>query len=180
MNRTLVLLFVTAVLVVGLGGGLAVAQEASPTADMEMEEENLCPESTDTAGDTPMAMEGMDATPEAMAEETGEAMAETPDATTGESPAASPAADGEACEVEIENSAFVPANIEVAAGTTVTWENYDDPAAVGPHTVTADDGSFDSGNLEMDQTFSHTFDTAGDYAYHCENHPNMTGSVTVS
>ena len=63
----------------------------------------------------------------------------------------------------------------MTAGTTVTWTNSDSTQ----HTVTADDGSFDSGVLAQGQTFSHTFDTAGTIAYHCTIHPNMQATVTV-
>ena len=50
--------------------------------------------------------------------------------------------------VSISNFAFDPADLSVTAGTEVTWTN-DDPT---PHTVTAEDGSFDSGTLEPGQT----------------------------
>jgi plastocyanin len=46
--------------------------------------------------------------------------------------------------------------------------------------VTADDGSFDSGSLATDATFSQTFDAAGTFAYHCTIHPSMTGTITVA
>ena len=42
------------------------------------------------------------------------------------------------------------------------------------------DGTFDSGNMATGDTFSHTFDTAGDFPYYCTPHPWMTGTVTVS
>ena len=71
--------------------------------------------------------------------------------------------------------AFAPAALEVAAGTTVYWTNQDWP----PHTVTADDGSFDSRRLDAGQTFGHTFETPGEYTYHCVFQPLMVGSVTV-
>ena len=79
-------------------------------------------------------------------------------------------------QVRIEDFAFVPANIVVEAGTTVTWTNYD---GVG-HTVTSDEGDeLDSDLLGGNETFSHTFDEPGAYRYHCTPHPNMQGLVTV-
>lgn len=78
--------------------------------------------------------------------------------------------------VAIQNFAFEPATLEVPAGTTVNWTNIDTTA----HTVTADDGSFDSGNLAVNESFSYRFDTAGSYAYHCNYHPSMTGTITVT
>jgi plastocyanin len=78
--------------------------------------------------------------------------------------------------VEIADFAFSPESLEVEAGTTVTWINNDS----APHTVTSDDGAFDSGTLETGDTFSFTFDEAGTFAYHCDIHPRMTATVEVS
>lgn len=83
---------------------------------------------------------------------------------------------GEAVTATIEGFAFNPATLEVAAGTTVTWTNNDSAA----HTVTADDGSFQSGRLEQGDSFSYTFETAGTFSYFCEYHSGMTATVTVS
>jgi plastocyanin len=80
-----------------------------------------------------------------------------------------------AMAVTIKNFAFSPDSLEVPVGTTVTWTNQDSAA----HTVTADDGSFDSGQLATGATFSQTFATAGTYAYHCANHPKMTATIVV-
>lgn len=76
----------------------------------------------------------------------------------------------------IENFTFTPDPIEISQGDTVTWTNNDDFA----HTVTADDDSFDSGNIDGGATFEQTFDETGDFTYHCAIHNQMTGSVTVS
>jgi len=78
--------------------------------------------------------------------------------------------------VSISNFAFDPGVLEIAAGTTVTWTNNDG----ANHTVTADDGSFDSGSFGSGATFSFTFDTPGTFTYHCDIHSNMTGSVVVT
>ena len=78
-------------------------------------------------------------------------------------------------KVSIANMAFSPASITVTAGTMVTWTNNDNMT----HTVTADDGSYDSGNIVTGNGFSKTFTVAGTYAYHCTIHPSMTGTVIV-
>jgi amicyanin len=80
-----------------------------------------------------------------------------------------------AAAVDIEHFAFDPPTLRVAAGTTVTWTNRD---AI-PHTMTAHDGGFDSGELAKGQSYSHRFDVPGTYAYHCHPHPNMTGTIVV-
>jgi plastocyanin len=78
--------------------------------------------------------------------------------------------------VAIVDFAFDPATLEVPVGTTVTWTNQ----GAAPHTVTADDGTFDSGTLQPGGTFSMTFDTPGTFTYHCEIHPSMTATIVVT
>lgn len=80
--------------------------------------------------------------------------------------------DGDVCLSGIQ---FVPGDLTVAAGDSVTWESVDSP----DHTVTADDGAFDSGTISNGDTFEQTFDEAGEFAYHCEIHPSMTGTISV-
>jgi plastocyanin len=90
-------------------------------------------------------------------------------------PTSTPGAAAKSASVAIKDFEFTPATVTIAVGGTVTWTNN------GPstHTVTADDGSFDSGNLSQGKTFSHTFQTAGTFAYHCSIHPFMTATVIV-
>jgi plastocyanin len=78
--------------------------------------------------------------------------------------------------VSIKGFAFNPAQISVKVGDTVTWTNNDDTT----HTVTASDGSFDSGNLDTGKTFSQTFTTAGTFSYICSIHTGMKATVTVT
>jgi hypothetical protein len=66
--------------------------------------------------------------------------------------------------------------VTVHVGDTITWTNQD----VAPHTATASDGSFDTGNISQGKSGSHTFDTAGTFAYICSIHPSMKGTVTVA
>ena len=78
--------------------------------------------------------------------------------------------------VQVVDFAFEPAMVMIEPGTTVTWTNAGDR----PHTVTADDGSFDSGRLDPGETFSYTFDQPGTFTYVCGFHPEMQGSVMVA
>ena len=89
-------------------------------------------------------------------------------------PAASPVA-AAAHTVQITDSTFGPGVLTIQVGDTVTWTNADDR----PHTVTSNDGAFDSGNLDEGATFSFTFDATGTYAYLCEYHPEMTATIVV-
>jgi len=77
--------------------------------------------------------------------------------------------------VTVGNNQFSPANIQVAAGTTVTWTW--DPSAI-THNVTFADG-VGSGDKGANATFTRTFGTAGTFQYQCTLHSGMTGSVLV-
>jgi predicted lipoprotein with Yx(FWY)xxD motif len=82
---------------------------------------------------------------------------------------------GEPVAVAIKDFSFGPA-LTVPVGTTVVWTNED----TAPHTVTASDGSFDSGNMDKGATFSFTFSKPGTYELLCAYHPNMKGTITVT
>ena len=83
---------------------------------------------------------------------------------------------------EERNQCFIPADVTISVGDTVTWSN-DDTAA---HTVTSGiasegpDGIFDSSLFMAGTTFEHTFDEAGEFDYFCMVHPWMTGRVQVN
>ena len=78
-------------------------------------------------------------------------------------------------KVSIVDFAFQPAEITIHVGEKVEWEN----TGQMNHTATSDTGVWDSGVLAPDQKFSFTFDTVGDYPYHCTLHLNMTGIIHV-
>jgi hypothetical protein len=78
--------------------------------------------------------------------------------------------------VTIEFQSFAPQQLDALPGDTVQWSN----TSVRVHTVTANDGSFDSGDLPGGGgRFEHEFDAPGVYLYHCSIHPGMTGEVDV-
>ncbi len=77
--------------------------------------------------------------------------------------------------VEMRDFEFFPARLTVDAGAEVTWVNRD---AV-PHNAVADDGSFDTGTLNQDDSASATLATPGTYHYVCTFHPGMEATVTV-
>jgi plastocyanin len=77
----------------------------------------------------------------------------------------------------IQDYAFTPADITVAAGDTVTWTNGDK----APHTVTSTGGGpLDSPNLQQGDSWSFTFTQPGAYPFYCAVHPDMKGTVTVT
>ena len=75
----------------------------------------------------------------------------------------------------ISDFQFTPATITIHVGDTVTWTNHG-PSA---HTATANNGSFNTGVLQKGHSASHTFTTAGTFAYICQIHPFMHGTVVV-
>ena len=96
------------------------------------------------------------------------------------SPAPSGAATGptstaSAAVVDTKNFAYAPGEITVPVGTTVRFTNSDAIA----HTVTADDGSFDSKDMAQTQRWTHVFEKAGTYKYYCAYHRYMHGAVIV-
>lgn len=78
--------------------------------------------------------------------------------------------------VLIQGNSFNPDTLTVKVGQKVTWTNNDSYA----HTVTSDNGTFNSGNLAAGQSFSFTFDKVGTFSYHCSIHTFMTAKVVVT
>ena len=73
------------------------------------------------------------------------------------------------------NRAFMPDELDVAVGTTVTWMNTDSIS----HTSTSDANAWNSGIVAPGGQFSFAFQTAGTFQYHCAIHPGMVGTVVV-
>lgn len=121
-----------------------------------------CGDSDDEADDTASTV-GSDAT-------------STPDTPAPDtSPPSSEAGQPGAAEIVAEGFAYD--DVTVAPGATITLVN-NDPE---PHTVTADDGSFDSGSFESGEEAELVAPTEpGTYAFHCEIHPRMQATLTVS
>ena len=68
-----------------------------------------------------------------------------------------------------------PMTVVIGVNNTVSWVNNDS----SPHTITANDGSFGSGNIAPGSAFTFTFTKPGTYQYHCLYHPWMVGTVIV-
>ena len=98
-----------------------------------------------------------------------------PAASGGGGSATTTAAGGEAATVVAKDIAYSPTEITVKKGDTITFKNEDGFA----HTFTADDGEFDSGNVDGGSSFTFTPDADGTIAFHCKIHGNMKGTITV-
>lgn len=83
-------------------------------------------------------------------------------------------ADGEPVVVAED---FSLTDLTVAPGEEFTLHNQGD----APHTLTADDGSFDSGDVAAGSQSDPLTppDEPGSYPFHCEIHPSMTATLTV-
>ena len=81
--------------------------------------------------------------------------------------------------ITISNYMFSPAALMVKKGTTVTWKNAD----IARHTVTADQvntNAPESMFFGKGESYAFTFAVPGTYTYHCEPHPYMKATVTVT
>jgi plastocyanin len=80
--------------------------------------------------------------------------------------------------VAIRGFAFVPNDVHVKAGNSVTWLNCE-PAGTPSHTSTSSQGVWQSPLLAPGEAFTQTFTTPGVFPYICAVHPFMTASITV-
>jgi plastocyanin len=81
-----------------------------------------------------------------------------------------------AASVSIKNFAFSPALLTARVGDTITIMNND----TLDHTVTDSGGAFDTGHIAPGKTKTITITKAGTYAYHCNIHSFMKGTIQVS
>src|SRR5258706_5523230 len=86
-------------------------------------------------------------------------------------------------QIGITDFTYSPNDVTIHVGDTIHWVNQ-----MGSHTVTADDGTFRSGNIRPPPwTFDRTFNSVGEFRYYCENHSgpgldintNMNGRIVV-
>jgi plastocyanin len=87
--------------------------------------------------------------------------------------------DDDVVTIILSGTSFTPSSRTVSVGTTVRWSNSDGAS----HTATPDGHSewAEWSTTSAGQTFEHTFNTAGTYAYYCVPHQalGMTGTITV-
>jgi plastocyanin len=82
---------------------------------------------------------------------------------------------GKSHTVRIEGMKFVPEQLQVAAGDTITWTNGD----VVPHTVTSAERKVESGDIATGMSWKLKVTKKGDMPYICRLHPGMKGTVVV-
>jgi plastocyanin len=86
-----------------------------------------------------------------------------------------PAQPTTAASVGVSDNTFRPPTLTVLPGTTVRWVN----SGRHTHTVTSDDGRWDSGDIPPGGSYTATFQQPGTYPYHCRHHKGMQGTVVV-
>lgn len=86
------------------------------------------------------------------------------------------AADSGAADATLEVVEFEYVDVEAPAGGALEIVN----SSGGPHTFTADDGSFDEQIGEGETVTVQVPDDAGDHPFHCEIHPSMTATLTAT
>jgi plastocyanin len=117
---------------------------------------------------------GGDSTPTTAPSTTSPSATTTATSTTTAAPSAT--ATAAADTLTIQGTAFHPTMLTVKAGTTITIDNKDSFA----HTVTADDGSFDTGSIAGGSSTTLDLKTAGTFTFHCNIHPTtMKGTFVV-
>jgi plastocyanin len=75
--------------------------------------------------------------------------------------------------VTIRNMAFSPASVSVGTGDSVVFVNRD----TVPHTATARNGAFNTGEIEPGRRVSVKIAKTGSLAYFCQIHPSMRGTI---
>lgn len=79
-------------------------------------------------------------------------------------------------DIKMAGSKFTPESVTIKVGDKITWINDDST----PHTVSSDDGVFESGGLERGKIFEYTFVAKGVYPYRCDIHgESMRGTIIV-
>lgn len=78
-------------------------------------------------------------------------------------------------QITMSNYRFNPSNVTVAKGTVVTWINND----YITHTVTSNNGAFDSGDIPAGKSYTYTFTTTGTFSYYCRYHVSMGMTGTI-
>lgn len=79
-------------------------------------------------------------------------------------------------KISIKDFLYAPMVLKAKVGQDITVTNEDR----APHTITADDKSFDSGDLQMGKSFTFKVAKAGTYTYICTIHQYMKGTLEVS
>lgn len=161
----------------------AVTYVEAETAFTEGEALELAPAEPELVIDTAPVLEAAPVAEPAPALEPALLVLPTPTPTPMPTPSPMPTATpapavltGKQTAVVVDNR-FQPTSLTIAPGTTITWVNN----GSNFHTLSTQDGLFSSGALGGGQSFSYTFQQAGNYVLICRQHllNGMSGRITV-
>lgn len=79
--------------------------------------------------------------------------------------------------IAIGHGSFDPAKVKIEKGASVIFHNVQEMP--GGHTVVADDGSWKSPPLALDEKFTKRFEQSGTVGFHIEQHPQVKGEIVV-
>jgi plastocyanin len=79
-------------------------------------------------------------------------------------------------DINISSFEFVPQHIVVKVGDTIRWTNED----IAPHTATAMEGSWDTGEIVKGEARSVVVAEGMETSYFCAFHPHMTGTIELA
>lgn len=77
--------------------------------------------------------------------------------------------------IKIKRFKFEPKHLTVKVGDTIRWTNED----LAPHTATADEFSWDTGELIKNQKAEIKVTEGMETRYFCAFHPHMKGSIEI-
>jgi len=89
-----------------------------------------------------------------------------------------PWAAAQTIEVRMQGEQFVPAQINVRAGTTVRWINAE--KRTSHSLIFPEEGTAETDRLFPGESWQRTFQKPGRYPYVCGPHPEMKGMVVVT
>jgi plastocyanin len=110
------------------------------------------------------------------ADDMTEGQAQTPAEEQGVSEAPVSAVASEEYGARLEYFGFVPEELEINRGDTVTWRNNNKQKV---YTLISDDGLFDDQEMKYGNTFYHIFESSGTYTFSVADTPDMTMTVNV-
>lgn len=79
--------------------------------------------------------------------------------------------------IAIGHGSFDPAQVKIKKGEAVIFHNVQE--MTGGHTVVADDSSWKSPPLKLDEKFTKRFEQSGTVKFHIEQHPHVGGEIVV-
>lgn len=159
-------------------------EETITSEEMETSEETETPEETETLEEVETPQETETAQEEETPDETltpglgdGSEEEQTENVTEEEAGTVQSAGtEPETYLVRLKNYIFIPSELEINAGDTVVWRNFDESIVF---TLSSEEGLFEDQQLGYGNTLNYTFIENGSYSFSAKEYPNMQMTITV-